>query len=94
MDLLLCAPPKHKLGWIDAVVSTAGSITNSMINQKTQAQTNEAQIKAIMLQSESQQILAQQQAVQTDKIIKAVMIGGGVLAAGALIYFLAKKKKS
>jgi hypothetical protein len=78
------------LGWIDAAISTAGSIFTSVKSTQAQKADNKSQEKQLQLQLQAQREQAQQQAESGERIMKMVLIGGGILVTGGIIFALVK----
>lgn len=91
MNVLLCEPPRKSLGWIADVLNTAGSVTNTLVSAKSQEKATDAMLQNALIQTDAQRELARQETERLDKILKATMIGGGVLIAGLIVYSLSKK---
>lgn len=92
MNTILDAESRKPLGWIDAVVGAAGSITSSAINARTQVKANEAMTK----QAEQALLLTktqhQQDLEKIETISKAVLLIGGAAIVALIAWKFSQKK--
>lgn len=84
--------PQPRLGWVAEAVNTAGNITSSIIQAKTQSKANDAAMKQALLQIDGQKALSQQETERLDKMLKLATIGGAVLVIGVIALVVFRKK--